>query len=273
LAWHAAGTYDKIKKDGGSDGGLQRFPPEASWGANAGLKYARDALEAVKAKFPGLSYADLYTLAGAVAIEEMGGPKIVWRPGRSDAPDGKGSPADGRLPDADKGQDHIRAIFYRMGFNDQEIVALVGGGHAIGRCHKDRSGYDGPWTRSPTTFSNEFFRLLLEEKWTERKWTGPKQFADKTGELMMLPADLALAADPEFKKYVQLYAKDRAQFDKDFAAAFAKLLELGVDFNSKRNWSAVSAPATAASAPAPKKEEKKVEKKVEEKSWWSKIFG
>lgn len=26
-----------------------------------------------------------------------------------------------RLPDGDKGSDHLRKIFYRMGFNDQEI--------------------------------------------------------------------------------------------------------------------------------------------------------
>jgi hypothetical protein len=32
-----------------------------------------------------------------------------------------------------------------MGFNDREIVALLGA-HALGRCHEDRSGYWGPWT-------------------------------------------------------------------------------------------------------------------------------
>jgi catalase (peroxidase I) len=56
-------------------------------------------------------------------------------------------------------QDHLRVIFNRMGFNDQEIVALSGA-HALGRCHTDRSGFEGPWQFSPTTFSNEYFRLL-----------------------------------------------------------------------------------------------------------------
>lgn len=50
-----------------------RFAPEADYGANAGLKIARDLLEPVKKKFPWISYADLWTLAGAVAIEDMGG--------------------------------------------------------------------------------------------------------------------------------------------------------------------------------------------------------
>ena len=48
---------------------------------------------------------------------------------------------------------------------------------------------------------------------------------------MMLPADMALLQDKEFRKYVELYAKDEQAFFKDFSAAFAKLLELGVTFS------------------------------------------
>jgi cytochrome c peroxidase len=47
-----------------------------------------------------------------------------------------------RLPDGALGADHIREIFGRMGFSDQEIVALSGA-HNMGRCHADRSGFDG----------------------------------------------------------------------------------------------------------------------------------
>ena len=52
------------------------------------------------------------------------------------------------------------------------------------------------------TFSNEYFKRLLDDKWVERKWKGPRQFANAGaggGDLMMLPADLALIADPEFR--------------------------------------------------------------------------
>lgn len=49
-------------------------------------------------------------------------------------------------------------------FNDQEIVALIGA-HAVGRCHTDRSGFEGPWTFSPITFTNDFYKLLFDEKW------------------------------------------------------------------------------------------------------------
>jgi cytochrome c peroxidase len=96
-----------------------RFDPEAGHGANAGLGVARAFLEPIKKKFPWISYADLYTLSGAVAIEEMGGPVIPWAPGRSDAADGAACPPDGRLPDAAQGASHLRDIFYRMGFDDR----------------------------------------------------------------------------------------------------------------------------------------------------------
>ena len=144
LAWHASGTYSAKEQNGGSNGALMRFHPECAWAANAGLQLARDKLEPLKQQFPALSYADLYTYAGVVAVQAAGGPRIPFRLGRTDAPDGSASPPDGRLPDADKGSfantaQHIRDIFYRMGFTDAEIVALLGA-HAVGRCHTDRSG-------------------------------------------------------------------------------------------------------------------------------------
>ena len=149
LAWHCSGTWCKSAKNGGSEGGTMRFKPECNHGGNAGLGIARDLLEPIKVKHPNITYADLYILAGIVAVEEMGGPKVGFRYGRSDAPkaaapkeDPRFSP-DGRLPDGDKEAQHIRDIFYRMGFDDKGIVALSGA-HAVGRCHTDRSGFWGP---------------------------------------------------------------------------------------------------------------------------------
>lgn len=242
LAWHASGTYDKNTGTGGSNGATMRFAPENNWGANAGLAIARDLLEPVKRKFPWISYADLWTLAGAVAIEEMGGPHIPWRPGRSDTEEANlVALPDGRLPDGDKGAKHIRDIFYRMGFNDQEIVALSGA-HTLGRCHADRSGFVGPWTNAPTTFSNLYYQELTENKWHKKKWNGPLQYEDKSGQLMMLNTDMELIWDRSFKKYTYKYAKDDELFFKDFAAAFSKLLELGVPFSE----------GSAAASPVPK---------------------
>jgi cytochrome c peroxidase len=60
-----------------------------------------------------------------------------------------------------------------MGFNDREMVCLIGGGHAIGKCHKERSGFEGPWTFAPLTFSNLYFKELLNKEWSVKKWDGP----------------------------------------------------------------------------------------------------
>lgn len=174
----------------------------------------------------------MFQLAGAVAIEQMGGPKITWRSGRRDAASGKSCPPDGRLPDPDQGKigatiRHVRSIFSRQGFDDRETVALIGA-HALGRCHTDRSGYSGPWTRAPTTFSNEFFRELTTNTWTLRQWDGPDQFTDDSDELMMLPSDMALIWDKKFRKYVVEFANDEEAFFKAFAKAFQKLEENGV---------------------------------------------
>lgn len=206
-----------------------RYSPESGHGANAGLAIARKRLESIKAKHPHASVSDIWSLAGVVAVQEMGGPTVPWRAGRSDAADGKACTPDGRLPDASKDQKHLRAIFGRMGFNDREIVALSGA-HALGRCHTDRSGFQGPWTRAPTTMSNEYFRLLAREPWTPKKWAGPRQFENTEGDLMMLPSDMALIADAAFKKHVEAYATDGDAFFADFSKAFATLLELGVPF-------------------------------------------
>ncbi|KAL3147158.1 heme peroxidase [Trebouxia sp. C0010 RCD-2024] len=231
LAWHSSGTYSKKDGTGGSNGATMRFRPEAEHSANAGLHVARELLEPIKKKYPWISYSDLWTLAGCVAVEELGGPTIDWTPGRSDKIDHSACPEDGRLPDAVKGPPHIRDIFYRMGFNDQEIVALSGA-HSLGRCHTDRSGFENPWTNAPTTFSNLYFQELLENKWRRRKWNGPPQFEDKTGQLMMLNTDMALIQDKSFRKWVELYAKDQDKFFDDFAAAYQKLLHLGVPVNN-----------------------------------------
>ncbi|KAF2665732.1 heme peroxidase [Microthyrium microscopicum] len=161
----------------------------------------------------------------------MQGPVIPWRPGRADRDVSFCTP-DGRLPDASKNHDHLRAIFNRMGFNDQEIVALSGA-HALGRCHTDRSGFDGPWTFSPTVLTNDYYALLMDEKWQWKKWNGPAQLEDKkTKSLMMLPTDYALIKDKSFRKTVELYARDNDAFFKDFSEVVMKLFELGVPFTA-----------------------------------------
>lgn len=230
LAWHASGTYSKVDRTGGSNGATMRFAPESEDGANAGLGIARDILLPVAKAHPEISQADLWTFAGCCAIEMMGGPRIPFNFGRSDAPNGKCCPVVGRLPDASLGAQHLRDVFYRMGFEDRDIVALSGA-HTLGSCHETRSGFDGPWTRTPLQFNNSYFSLLLNLDWKPRivQSSGNKQFEAKSGDmtLMMLPTDMVLREDVKFRKFVELYAADQDLFFKDFASAFGRLIALG----------------------------------------------
>ncbi|KAI4297760.1 hypothetical protein L6164_037628 [Bauhinia variegata] len=213
LAWHDAGTYDAKTKTGGPNGSI-RNEEEYSHGANNGLKKAIDWCEEVKAKHPKITYADLYQLAGVVAVEITGGPTIEFVPGRRDS---KVSPREGRLPDAKLGVPHLRDVFYRMGLSDKDIVALSGG-HTLGRAHPERSGFVGPWTEEPLKFDNSYFVELLK--------------GDTDG-LLKLPTDKALLEEPEFRCYVELYAKDEDAFFRDYAQSHKKLSELGFVPSSK----------------------------------------
>ncbi|KAI1374448.1 heme peroxidase [Hypoxylon crocopeplum] len=242
LAWHSAGTYDAATRTGGSNGAGMRYEREGGDPANAGLQHARAFLEPLKHRFPWITYADLWTLAAVVAVREMGGPEIEWRGGRTDFTDDSRVPPRGRLPDGAQGAEHLRWIFYRMGFDDREIVALSGA-HNLGRCHADRSGFDGKWVNKPTRFSNQYFKLLLANDWKKKTLpSGVEQFVyveedpeleageegEKPEELMMLPTDMSLLSDPAFRPWVERYAADKDLFFDHFAKVFAKLLELGI---------------------------------------------
>lgn len=201
---------------------------EADHGANAGLQIAVDLLAPFKEKFPHFSNADIWSLAAVVAIKELGGPTISWRAGRPDAR-GLDSAPEGRLPDATQGCPHLRDVFYKMGFNDQDIVALSGA-HAIGMCHGDRSGFVGPWTVSPLVMNNDFYRNLVNMKWEKTtQANGLEVYKTKAQNgIIMLPTDVALLQDEKMVAWVELYAADKQRWEQDFASAFTKLQELGV---------------------------------------------
>eukprot|EP01012_Entosiphon_sulcatum_P040580 TRINITY_DN54255_c0_g1_i1.p1 TRINITY_DN54255_c0_g1~~TRINITY_DN54255_c0_g1_i1.p1 ORF type:complete len:292 (-),score=46.88 TRINITY_DN54255_c0_g1_i1:41-916(-) len=230
LSWHSSGTYSKVDGTGGSNGATMRFLPESGYGADTGLNLARDFLQPIKDLHPEIPYSDLWILAGYTALEAMGGPHIEFHGGRRDALNGSTCPPDGRLPDASKGADHIRAVFGRMGFTDQETVALIGG-HSLGRCHYKNSGYNGPWTFTPTRFDNSFFTLLFGLPWkyiqdpVSGKWV--YTYSDPNHNIIMLPTDMALTTDPAFKVIAQEYANNNTKFVNDFGVAFKKLTELG----------------------------------------------
>ncbi|MCE2940290.1 MAG: catalase/peroxidase HPI [Gemmatimonadetes bacterium] len=173
MAWHAAGTYRTADGRGGAGNGSQRFAPLNSWPDNGNLDKARRLLWPVKRKYGNkLSWADLFILAGNVALESMGfrtfgfggGREDVWEPEQDIywGPEAewlgdKRYSGDRELeqplaavqmgliyvnpegpngkPDPLASARDIRETFARMAMNDEETVALTAGGHTFGKAH------------------------------------------------------------------------------------------------------------------------------------------
>jgi len=239
LAWHCAGTYRRTDGRGGCDGARIRFDPERTWGDNAALipgphedaktVTALELLTPTKFKYGNaLSWGDLIVLAGNVAIEEMGGPEMDFCGGRVDAYEGYSiEELDVTMIYVNAGAtsaDDVREKFEKMDMNDQETVALIGGGHAFGRCHASRSGFDGAWTSNPTLFSNEYFRFLTELDYEEGEIPGQFETTKDGNKYIMLHGDYVLLNDTSFSHWLFEYANDEELLFQDFKAAWEKLM-------------------------------------------------
>jgi catalase-peroxidase len=243
MAWHSAGTYRSGDGRGGGGRGQQRFAPVNAWPDNVSLDKARRLLWPIKQKYgQKISWADLMILAGNVALESTGfrtfgfagGREDVWEPDQDvywgkettwlagdkrysgerdlenplaavqmgliyvnpEGPNGNGDPVSAARD--------IRETFARMAMNDEETVALIAGGHTIGKTHgagpadnvgadpeaaplelqglgwaskfgsgkgKDAitSGLEVTWTTTPVRWSNDFFEILFKYDWEKTK--------------------------------------------------------------------------------------------------------
>ncbi|MEC7814267.1 MAG: peroxidase family protein, partial [Bacteroidota bacterium] len=178
MAWHSAGTYRTGDGRGGTRAGQQRFAPQNSWPDNANLDKARRLLWPIKQKYgQQISWSDLMILAGNVALESMGfetlgfagGRVDVWEPqsnvywgSEKEWLDDKRYSEERELetplaavqmgliyvnpegpngnPDPVLAAKDIRETFGRMGMNDEETVALIAGGHTLGKTHGASAG-------------------------------------------------------------------------------------------------------------------------------------
>ncbi len=253
MAWHSAGTYRTGDGRGGSSAGQQRFAPLNSWPDNGNLDKARRLIWPIKQKYGDkISWADLMILTGNVALESMGFKTIGFAGGRVDVYEpesnvywGKETKwlddnryADGRKlenplaavqmgliyvnpegpngnPDPILAAKDIRETFGRMGMNDEETVALIAGGHTLGKTHgagdaslvgKEpeaaaieeqglgwaskyksgkgtdaiTSGLEVTWTSSPTYWTHQYFEILFGFEWELTKSpAGAKQWVAK----------------------------------------------------------------------------------------------
>ena len=319
MAWHAAGTYRTADGRGGANSGNQRFAPLNSWPDNGNLDKARRLLWPVKQKYgKSISWADLFILAGNVAIESMGGPTFGFGGGRQDIyeperdvywgteeqwvgqegnktriipeeelelenplaaiqmgliyvnPEGPGG-----NPDPLQSARDIKVTFERMAMNHEETVALTAGGHTFGKAHGAgdpslvdaapeaadialqglgwasahesgfgehtiTSGIEGSWVNTPTQWSENYFRLLLDYEYElvrspagAQQWQPidqkPEDMApaahdpNKRVPTMMTTADMALREDPEFRAISEKFRNDHEAFKDAWARAWFKL--------------------------------------------------
>jgi len=318
MAWHAAGTYRTADGRGGANSGQQRFAPLNSWPDNGNLDKARRLLWPIKQKYgQNISWADLFILAGNVAIEDMGGPIFGFGGGRPDVfeperdiywgaeekwvsegaetriqpdrdmdlenplaaiqmgliyvnPEGPGG-----NPDPLQSARDIKVTFERMAMNHEETVALTAGGHTFGKAHGAgdpslvdvapegadialqglgwanahgsgfgehtiTSGIEGSWVNTPTQWSENYFRLLLDydyelvkspagaQQWQpinqrEEDMAPSAHDPSKRVPTMMTTADMALREDPEFRKISEKFRNDHEAFKDAFARAWFKL--------------------------------------------------
>ena len=250
IAFHDAGTFKKNAPPASRGGavGASHFPANIEHPHNAGLPIAVALLGPVKAAHPLVSWADLFQLSSAVAVELAGGPVLPLKYGRVDAPE-PGSADPGNLPEAAPADgpaghgnfydgsatpaDHLRRIFTgQMGLGDTEIVALSGA-HCLGRVHPERAGFGkastkftekGPgtpggqsWTVDWLRFDNAYFVEALKKK-----------EGGGDPDLIVMPTDAAVFDDEAFARIGRAYAGDQELFFRDYADAHVKMSELGV---------------------------------------------
>ncbi|MGE0830167.1 MAG: catalase/peroxidase HPI [Hyphomonadaceae bacterium] len=255
-AWASASTFRGSDKRGGANGARIRLAPQKDWEVNqpAQLSAVLQKLEAVQKEFgKKVSLADLIVLGGAAAVEKAAKDagidlKVPFTPGRADASqDQTDAPSFAPLePRADAFRNYVNrgktqfmkheeAMIDRaqlLTLSAPEMTVLIGGLRVLG-ANVGNSAH-GVFTKRPGVLTNDFFVNLLDmgtqwqpsggdegvfygrdRKTDELKWTATR-------------VDLIFGSHSQLRAIAEVYgsADAKEKFAKDFAAAWAKVMDL-----------------------------------------------
>jgi len=259
-AWASASTFRGSDKRGGANGARIRLAPQKDWDVNqpAQLKTVLAKLEAIQKEFNGsasggkkISLADLIVLGGGAAVEKAAKDagqdvKVPFTPGRMDTSQEQ-TDVDSFAPlelTSDGFRNYLRgpqlmlpeeALVDRaqlLRLTAPEMTVLVGGLRVLGA--NAGGSKHGVFTKQPEKLTNDYFLNLLDmgtewnpapgadgvyegrdRKTKQVKWTGTR-------------VDLVFGSHSQLRAFAEVYgsADSKEKFVKDFAAAWAKVMNL-----------------------------------------------
>jgi catalase-peroxidase len=259
-AWSAAASYRHTDKRGGANGARIRLAPQKDWEVNepAELAKALEVLEGVQRAFNDaqgggkrISLADLIVLAGGAAVEQAAKAAgfdvtVPFHPGRTDAAQEQTDVDSFEVlePRVDGFRNYARpdeAMPLEHGLLDRafmlnltapEMTVLIGGLRVLGA--NVGGSKAGVLTDRPGVLTNDFFVNLLDmgTEWSApngdgRTFHGRDRLSGQE-RWTATAVDLVFGSHAQLRALAEVYASEDAKekFVQDFAAAFAKVMEL-----------------------------------------------
>ncbi len=257
-AWASASSFRGTDKRGGANGARVRLAPQKDWAANSPADLAKvlSVLEGIQQAFNAtsaakVSLADLIVLGGCAAVEQAAKAagydvQVPFAPGRTDATQAHTDVESFAVlePTADAFRNYLapgqvlpaeNLLLEKarmLTLSAPETTVLVGGLRVLGA--NTGGSHTGVFTSRPGVLTNDFFVHLLD---MGTVWTPTSAAAETfegrgraTGELKWTASrvDLVFGSNSELRALAEVYACDDAKekFARDFAAAFAKVMNL-----------------------------------------------
>ena len=259
-AWASASTFRGSDKRGGANGARIRLSPQKDWDVNqpAELATVLHVLASVQSYFNNaqdrtkkISMADLIVLAGCAAVEEAARKaghevRVPFTPGRTDALQEQTDVESFAVlePMADGFRNYLRGGHllpaevllvdqaHLLTLTAPEMTVLIGGMRALNANAGQQS--HGLFTHRPGTLTNDFFVNLLDPSTQWKGVVDQKGIFEgrdrKSGALRWTGTrvDLVFGSHSQLRSLAEVYGSEDSQatFVKDFAAAWAKVMNL-----------------------------------------------